>query len=374
MPNPPKRLMRVLVTTVPAAAKGGIVALHRTLFGSSGAEDRRIELFAFASADPFGESFADRLLRVFTGLCRFVFRLLRDPSLRVVHVNTAPDSKAMLRDALLVFAASFLGRRVLLQIHGTVQAGVYRGRARRAVSGALRRCSRILVFSRRDTEEVTGLVPGAAVDVFPNAVRADDFDGADASFRRDLLPAGCPLLVLCVCRMIREKGVFDLLEAVPTVTQEFPGAAFVLAGDGPVLGELRETVARRDLAATVRLPGHLPYEDVCRAMTASDVFVLPTYYMEGMPTAILQAMAAGLPVVTTPAGGIPEVIRDGVDGFLVPPRDVAALSRRIADLLRDEAMRKRMGAANAARVRTEFDAPVVRKELERLYRDAGSAV
>jgi glycosyltransferase involved in cell wall biosynthesis len=359
--------MRVMVTTVPPKAKGGIVALHQALFDAPQQGRLSFVFFPFASAAPFTENLASRLVRIVIDSARFVARLLREPALRIVHVNTAPDPRALLRDSWLVILCALTRRKVVLQIHGAVNMAACPGVVRWLAARAFALCGRILVFSRKDADLVAALAPGVPVQTFPNAIRTADFAAGDPSLAKDEPRSAAGKTVLCLCRMIRQKGVFDLLEAVPDILKECEDTTFVLAGDGPVLAELREAARRKGLEKSVRLPGHLSYADVRKALGAADVFALPTYYMEGMPTAILQAMAAGLPVVASPAGGIAEVVKDGVHGFIVPPRNPSILAGRILLLLKNDALRNRIAKANAEFARREFDVAVVLEKIEMLY-------
>src|SRR3990172_8295664 len=111
---------QVLITTVPPQAKGGIVGLHQVLFDLPPKRNFGYEPFEFASPTPFHEHLASRIIRILVGLNRFVSVLLRNRSIRIVHINTAPQSKALIRDALLVLISRLLKRKIVFQIHGAV--------------------------------------------------------------------------------------------------------------------------------------------------------------------------------------------------------------------------------------------------------------
>jgi glycosyltransferase involved in cell wall biosynthesis len=144
-----------------------------------------------------------------------------------------------------------------------------------------------------------------------------------------------------------------------------PEARFVLAGDGAI-GEVRRRVHAEGLTEFVRTPGWVAGDAKLRQIAGCDVYVLPSY-REGMPVSILEAMAAGKPVVATRVGAIPEIIEDGVNGFLVPPGDVGGLADRIAMLLGDAALRRELGRNNRAKVEESFSTPAVVETLLSVY-------
>lgn len=162
----------------------------------------------------------------------------------------------------------------------------------------------------------------------------DELAALDA--RRD------PHTVLCVARQYPRKRVIDLIEAFAIVVRRRPQARLVIIGDGPEHGAL---VQRRDalaLEGVVRLLGALPDDGEVRAWYGrSSVFCLPSE-QEGFGIVFLEAMASGLPVVSTTAAAIPEVVPDGRAGLLVPPRDPAALAEALLRLLEDDALRSRL--------------------------------
>lgn len=355
---------RILISTVPSQAKGGIFALHQILF--SALPDTLIP-FPFASETPFSEHLISRIIRVVIDANRFIWRLNRDKALRVIHINTAPDSRALLRDALLIFVSHIFRKKVILQIHGAIEVNRYNFFVKWVAATAFPFCDRILLFSTKDVNWLQSIVPSVAMEIFPNAIRTADFKNSDKTFKvgSNIPPEN--MIVLFLSRMIPEKGVLDLLEAVPRVIDEFKRVNFVFAGDGPILKDMKTICHRKGLDHCVLFLGHLDYKGVINAMTNSDIFVLPTYYVEGMPTAILQALASGLPVISTPMGGIADVLKDGTNGFIINPHSPIELADKLLTLLKDDQLRKRIGNTNRALAINAFDVKVVSDKLNRLY-------
>jgi glycosyltransferase involved in cell wall biosynthesis len=166
------------------------------------------------------------------------------------------------------------------------------------------------------------------------------------------LPHNAPV-VGNVAALVAHKGQRHLIEAAALVVRQVPDARFIIAGEGELRPALERQIRDHHLEKHVFLAGFRP--DVLGLHKAFDVFVLSSI-TEGLGTSLLDAMACGKPVVATAAGGIPEVVADGETGILVAPRDDRALAAAIVRLLRDPAVRARMGQAGLARVRQRFSA------------------
>jgi glycosyltransferase involved in cell wall biosynthesis len=177
------------------------------------------------------------------------------------------------------------------------------------------------------------------------------------------LPHHAPL-VGNVAALVPHKGQRHLLDAVPDVLRHEPDARVVIAGEGELRASLEQQIRHLHLEKHVVLAGFRP--DVLSLHKAFDVFVMPSV-SEGLGTSLLDAMAAGRPVVASAVGGIPEVVADGETGILVPPRDHAALAAAIVRLLGDRALRERMGAAGLARVRAHFSVERMVANTLRVY-------
>lgn len=208
------------------------------------------------------------------------------------------------------------------------------------------------------------LIPGSGIDV-------EKFDAARASgptpaaLRAELGLEGCEVVVT-VTRLTRQKGIPALLEAAALVHKVRPKVRFVLAGPRESEGPLA--------VAQAEIDRHAPYviaigarRDVPSVLGIADVFAFPTEYREGVPRALLEAGLAGLPIVATEMPGCSDVVRDGWNGFMVPPRNPQLLAKRILDLLNDRPMAEEMGARTPALVRSEFSLDKILDQYVSMY-------
>lgn len=219
----------------------------------------------------------------------------------------------------------------------------------------LRRMDRVVCVSEGQAEKVrrSGVRPDR-VTVIRNAVRAERFDQADPADRgvlERMFPRAPERIVGSAGRLSPEKGFDVLVEAAAIVARSNPRAGFIHFGDGPLRETIRRRIAELGLEDRFILAGHR--DDLDRFLPHWDLSVLPSF-TEGLPTVVLESYAAGVPVVATAVGGTPEAVADGVDGYLVPPGDSAALARRILDVLELGDERKAMGRRGRERIRAEF--------------------
>lgn len=175
--------------------------------------------------------------------------------------------------------------------------------------------------------------------------------------------------VLFLGRLGQGKGSYDLLEAAARVAPAHQSLRLKLGGDGELVATA-ERAAQLGIGDKVDVLGWVTGSDKARYLAGSYIYALPSY-AEGLPMSVLEAMAAGLPVLTTPVGGIPEAITDGVEGFLVKPGDIDTLARRLQSLLDDDDLARRMGAAARAKVASTFSSSAVLPALEQIYLELG---
>jgi glycosyltransferase involved in cell wall biosynthesis len=177
------------------------------------------------------------------------------------------------------------------------------------------------------------------------------------------------LVITIVARLIPEKGHRHLLQALEHACVQIPALRLLVVGDGPLWEDLRHQVERLHLDHSVHLLGMR--HDVAEILAISDLFVLPSL-TEGLSNAILEAMAAGVPVIATDVDGSGELVVDGETGLLVPPGDVEALTRAICRLAANEPTRRAMSEASRRRIAQQFSVDRFVDSFERLYRDLSS--
>jgi glycosyltransferase involved in cell wall biosynthesis len=169
---------------------------------------------------------------------------------------------------------------------------------------------------------------------------------------------------LAVARLVRQKGLDVLVEAMPSVLERVPDAQVLLAGEGPQRSELESAIAARGLEDHVVLLGHR--DDVPALMRSAWVMVHPTRW-EGFGLVFLEAMSQGLPIIASGVSAIPEIVRDGETGTVIPPEDPVALSDALVELLTDKERRQRYAAAGSERLRTAFSPARMADETAAIY-------
>lgn len=166
--------------------------------------------------------------------------------------------------------------------------------------------------------------------------------------------------LVSIARLVEKKGLEYALKAVSLLSDDARSLEYTIIGDGPLRGSLEELVSELALGERVRFTGWQPREEVQRILRASHVMIAPSVTaadgdQEGIPVSLMEALAGGMPVVTTHHSGIPELVEDDVSGFLVPERDVEALARRLEEMLDNPQRWLEMGKAGRAHVQANFD-------------------
>jgi glycosyltransferase involved in cell wall biosynthesis len=213
------------------------------------------------------------------------------------------------------------------------------------------------------------LSPSCRVVGIPNGINVTRFsDEPTSGLQRDQWRFGARHVVAIVGHISRVKGYAVFVEAAARVVAQVPDVAFVAVGtDSTETGYRRliEAEAERlGIASRLHFLGF--QQDVAQILRSVDVVTLPSFE-EGLPLALLEAMACGLPVVTTPVGGIPEAVAHEETGLLVPTGSSAALATAIVDLLRNQARSAQLGTAARNRIRTEFSVAQFAGRVQDLY-------
>jgi len=225
-----------------------------------------------------------------------------------------------------------------------------------AVSRASARFSRSLGFLEK------------RITVVPNGVDLSCFNGKiDAAVMREELGIGGEPLVVTASRLIKRKSPDLLISAFARVLKVVPDAKLAIAGSGREEDNLSRQIKGLNIMNSVFMVGGLPKEKVAKLMAAADVFVLPSK-MESFPLSLLEASAAGVPVVCSNAGGVPEVFQDGFNAVLYPPGDDNAMAKAIICLIQDRKLAKTI-SVNAVETASRFTWEMAAERTLRVYEE-----
>jgi glycosyltransferase involved in cell wall biosynthesis len=230
------------------------------------------------------------------------------------------------------------------------------------------RATAVVTICRANRDYLAGLAPEFAgkIRVVHNGLDLRLFPRPSQTQRPDQ-----PVLA-AVGRLVEKKGFADLLAACRALVQSGRAFRCRIFGSGPQRSELEEMVRRFGLEDHVSLEGARPRNEIAAALRQADLFVLTPFVTadgdrDGIPNVLVEAMASGLPVVTTSVAGIPELVTDGIHGFVCAPGDVKGIAARISELLDDPARRRRYGDAARATVEERFDVNRAAEQLARVF-------
>lgn len=335
--------------------RGGISEVARTLLSSKPLE--RVDC-TYLSTHVDG----NRLAKFTKGVRAYgsLIRMLALDRPDVVHIHTA--SRFSFYRKLPVFSLAKLWRvRTVVHVHGA-EFELFHDQHRlhaTLIRWMLGHADVVIALSNGWRDTLSKMSPNANVRRMYNPVPFDEhrlsLEGEKPG-RSELLFMG---------RLGVRKGIYDLLHAFKNVVTSIPEAHLTIAGDGE-LTKVQIVCRELSIEGNVSVLGWIRGARKTECLNEACVYVLPSYN-EGQPMSILEAMATGLPIISTPVGGTPEAVVDGVNGYLVQPGDVGALADRISYLLAHPEVRHSMGIRNREKVRELFSVDKIAADLVAIY-------
>lgn len=273
----------------------------------------------------------------------------------IIHILTSRGI-SFYRKMIFVFLAKMFRKKVLLHVHSDFEKFYKDSRINRyLITRVFNSVDLILVLSRSIKRCVEKYSDNKNIRILYNPVPTKEF-----AFLSNTRESG-QRIVLFMGALVKEKGIYDLLRAIPKILQEFNNVKFVLCGDGDLL-KVKEISKIRGIEDKVDILDYVSDEQKIRILKSADIFILPSYH-EGLPISVLEAMASGLPIISTQVGGVPDAVEDCANGFLIQPGDINAITERITTLLRDEQLCAEMGKRNVEKVTRLFDINVIIKQM-----------
>jgi glycosyltransferase involved in cell wall biosynthesis len=354
----------VLLLGPDLSAVSGVSTHLNLLFASSLAQQFSLRHFK-VGREGREENFVARMLR-FLASPFMLAKEIVTARVDIVHLNTSIDPRAYWRDVVYMLVARLCATRVVYQIHGGDLPEAFCGNhrlLRTILRASLSLSDAIVVLARCELEAYRAFIPGADIRVFPNAIDYAPY----ATLDRRRHDRQAPLRLVYIGRLARDKGLFDALEGVRRVCLQGGKVRFLIAGSGPDEADLRQCVKKMALSSEVSFARPVFGDAKIALLAEADVLLFPTFHREGLPYALLECMAAGIPAITTRVGAIPDVMADGVHGLFVLPGDVDGIARAIVRLAGNPSQLAQMGVACRERIKSHYTIQRLSDHFSRLY-------
>ena len=309
----------------------------------------------------------DRVSKICTtlqALFRF-FGLLLSRRIALVHVHSSSRASFWRKSIFIVL--SFIGRcPVIFHLHGGEFVLFYNTECGPVLKWYIRfildRVDRIVTLSSQWRDNLAAITANTHITTIFNPVITAAFSRESGKQKSE----SC-ITLLFMGSIGKRKGIYDLLEVLARLLDKSRRVRLLCGGDGEVR-QVKQKAEKLGIGDRVTMLGWVSGEAKQQAFTEADIYVLPSY-SECMPIGILEAMSAALPIVATDVGGVPDTLNHGVQGFLVTPADIGALTDALDNLIGDAELRYKMGMAGRKRVQEYFAVELILKQVEALYQE-----
>ena len=294
----------------------------------------------------------------FSALLKYIFCIKK---ISIVHIHVS-WGWSFRRKLIFIVISNLLRRKTVLHVHGSKFDVWYNEISyfeKFIIRYILRRVDKVIALTNEWELKLKKIEPNLNSTILPNSVNYNDWRRK----RKKTFPS-LPYKILFLGRLEKRKGIYDILEALEYLPEGM--FQFTLAGDGEI-NKVKKMINSIKSKNEVLIPGWVQSVDKNKLLKSSDLFVLPSYN-EGLPISILEAMASGLPVISTPIGGIPNVVIDGLNGFLIPVGNSEILARKILEIFRDKNKWLKMSLESKRIVERDYTMDKLRKKIEETYK------
>ena len=294
-----------------------------------------------------------KLLVLCKAILQFQYWMLFHPEIKIVHVQGSVGA-SFWRKAIFIYIAKFFHKKVVWHMHAGRFAVFYQ-QHRYAVRKVVDKSDVIIALSEYWKEYFKNEFPTKRVEIIKNVISAPVVHKQQTGY----------FTLLFLGLLGKNKGIYDLLECIRDHKVEFQGKLKLYIGGNGEIEHVKQLIKEYGIADIVIFEGWVSGDKKIELLNKSDAYILPSY-KEGLPISILEAMSYGMPIISTPVGGIPEIVSNGENGYLVEPGNKEDIYKAIMSLLNDADLRNRMGRISLSRV-GEHLPEYVEKQLETLY-------
>jgi glycosyltransferase involved in cell wall biosynthesis len=289
---------------------------------------------------------------------QFLVILFKMPLYKILHFHTSVGW-SYIRLSIIFVLAKIFRKKTIWHVHTGEMLTYYADSSlleKYIIKFVLRNADVVIALSSNCKKMIETLEPRASIKILLNTVNVNDYEVSNREIHD-------PVKVLLLGRLEYRKGIHLILKAIEILADE--NISFVLAGDGDVEGT-RKFVKENRFEKIVSVPGWISGDQKLVLLKEADIYILPSY-QEGLPISILEAMSAGLPIISTPVGGIPDAVTDGENGYLIEPGDSEALASKILFLSKNYSVWKKLSLRSSEIAKQKFNMSRIESELTDLY-------
>ena len=302
-----------------------------------------------------GINFITNLSRLIYSIIITFFKLLFCKQIKIVHIHTS-SYNSFRRSDIFVRIAKMFNRKVVIHIHSGAFK-VYYAKNKEYVHKVLDKCDTIVALTETWKDFFVNELKYNNTIIVPNIVEEPTIINKD---KKDNL-----IHILYLGLITQQKGIYDLVETINEHKEELTNKIVLHIGGNGETETIQQMIAKYSLENIIKFEGWISGNKKIEMLNSADIFILPSY-AEGLPISILEAMSYRLPVISTPVGGIPEIIKDGINGILVTPGNKDTLFDAIIKLSNNKTLRENMGEFSFKNVQGNFPNSVSKK-LETIY-------
>jgi len=316
---------------------------------------------------PVSRGFIHELFRLINDYISYIYILLRW-NYKIVHINTFFGGKGIYRDAIFIIIAKLLQKKIIVFFRGWDWnfSAKKNSRLLRFIKNIFLKSDALIVLSSDEKRQLrfwgyNNYIFSETTTVDENLIKEITIDDIKNKYDR-----ASDLKLLFLSRIHKEKGIYETIDAFQKlVRNKFPNLQLIIAGQGPEHENIKRYIANSELD-NIKLIGFVSGEEKKRVFQNAHIFLFPSF-SEGMPNAVLEAFAFGLPVVATKVGGLKDIFKDRVNGFFVEIKNADDLEEKLNMLISNPALMREIAANNYNYARNKFISSVVAKRLEKIY-------
>jgi len=288
----------------------------------------------------------------------------------IIHSNPSFNFIALIREGLFILISSFFNRRIVVFIHGwdpKVEKKVMTNKLLLRIFQKVYNKSNVFIVLSHDFKEKLFQM-GIKKRILVETTMVDDklVGGVNIQAKSKTTNNEHTIRILFLSRIVRTKGVYEAIESFSILSRNHDNIELLIAGNGPELQAVKKYVKSHHLS-NIKFLGYVGKEAKIKVFLNSHIYLFPTYYGEGMPISVLEAMAFGLPVVTRAVGGLKDFFKNGEHGFITNSRDPGYFAYLLERLIANESLRTKISVFNYNYAQKFFLASEVTKRIESIY-------